>query len=136
MFASNDYLNLSTDKRVHTKIQKTLEEYGVGAGSSRIGTGYSYLHKELEEQLANSFEKEAAIVFPTGYDAIASPAMTLLTSNDRIVIDSSSHACIIDSSVASGAVLRYFSHNSPDRLEEILSKSQGKNERRGHFGHH
>ena len=126
MFASNDYLNLSTDKRVHKKIQKTLGEYGVGAGSSRIGTGYSYLHKELEEQLADSFGKEAAIVFPTGYDAIASPAVTLLTPNDRIVIDSSSHACIIDSSVASRATLRYFSHNDPNRLEETLSKAQGK----------
>ena len=79
MFASNDYLNLSTDKRVHKRIQKTLEQYGVGAGSSRIGTGYSYLHKELEEQIAGSFKKEAAIVFPTGYDAIACPALTLLT---------------------------------------------------------
>ena len=126
MFASNDYLNLSTDERVHEKIQTTLKEYGVGAGSSRVGTGYSYLHKELEEQLADSFGKEAAIVFPTGYDAIASPALALLTSNDRVIIDSSAHACIIDGSFSSGATVRYFSHNNPERLEEILLKAQGK----------
>ncbi len=123
MFASNDYLNLSTDKRVHDAITTTLKNYGVGAGSSRVGTGYSYLHKKLEDQIAASFGKEAAIVFPTGYDAIASPALTLLTKDDRVIVDSSAHACIIDSSHASGAVVRYFSHNNPDRLEETLKKT-------------
>ena len=126
MFASNDYLNLSTDQRVHGAIQKTLKEYGVGAGSSRVGTGYSYLHKKLEEQLAASFGKEAAIVFPTGYDAIASPAISLLTKDDRVIIDSSSHACIIDSSYSSNATVRYFSHNNPERLEETLEKADAR----------
>ena len=126
MFASNDYLNLSTDGRIHKAIHKALEEYGVGAGSSRVGAGYSCLHKELEEQIADSFGKEAAIVFPTGYDAIASPALTLLTKDDRVIIDSSSHACIIDSSYSSGATVRFFSHNDPDRLEETLKKAEAK----------
>ena len=126
MFASNDYLNLSTDSRVHGAIETTLKEYGVGAGSSRVGTGYSYLHKKLEEKLADSFGKEAAIVFPTGYDAISSPPLTLLTGDDRVIIDSSAHACIIDSSYASGAVVRYFSHNNPQRLEEALKRADAR----------
>ena len=92
MFASNDYLNLSTDPRVHESIIATLKGYGVGAGSSRVGTGYSYLHRELEDQLAASFGKEAAILFPTGYDAIAAPAISLLGPKDRVFVDGSSHA--------------------------------------------
>jgi 8-amino-7-oxononanoate synthase len=126
MFASNDYLNLSTDPRVHDAIIRTMKEYGVGAGSSRVGTGFSYIHKQLEEKLAHSFGKEAAILFPTGFDAISSPAMTLLTPNDRVVIDGSSHACILEGAHLSGATVRVFAHNDPERLEDALRRSRDK----------
>ncbi len=126
MFASNDYLNLSTDPRVHESIIDALKNYGVGAGSSRVGTGYSYLHRELEEQLAASFGKEAAILFPTGYDAIAAPAISLLGPKDRVFIDGSSHACILDGAYTSGATVRVFAHNQPDRLEDALRRAKEK----------
>ena len=131
MFASNDYLNLSTDPRVHEAIAKTVREYGVGAGSSRVGTGFSYLHKELEEKLAASFGKEAAILFPTGFDAVAAPAMTLITPNDRVVIDGSSHACILEGAHLSGATVRIFAHNNPERLEDTLRRSREKSPQSG-----
>ncbi len=126
MFASNDYLNLSTDTRVHESIRKTLSNYGVGAGSSRVGTGFSYLHKDLEAKLAASFGKEAALLFPTGFDAISSPAVTLCSEKDRILVDGSSHACILEGAYASGATVRVFAHNDPERLEEALRRSEEK----------
>jgi 8-amino-7-oxononanoate synthase len=126
MFASNDYLNLSTDPRVHESIISTLKGYGVGAGSSRVGTGYSYLHRELEDQLARSFGKEAAILFPTGFDAIAAPAISLLGPKDRVFIDGSSHACILEGAYASGATVRVFAHNSAERLEDALRRAKEK----------
>jgi 8-amino-7-oxononanoate synthase len=126
MFASNDYLNLSTDPRIHETVTRTLKEYGIGAGSSRVGTGYSYLHRELEEKLAASFGKQKAIVFPSGYDAICSPIQTLLTAADRAVIDSASHACIVDGAHSSGATVRFFSHNNVERLDDTLERSKGR----------
>lgn len=126
MFASNDYLNLSTDPRVHEAIKKTLVEYGVGAGSSRVGTGYSYLHKDLEARLADAFGKEAALLFPTGFDAIASPQTALCTAKDRILVDGSSHACILEGAYSSGATVRVFAHNNPERLEDALRRSAEK----------
>ncbi len=131
MFASNDYLNLSSDPRVHEAIQRTLRDYGVGAGSSRVGTGFSYLHKQLEEKIAASFGKEAAILFPTGFDAVASPAMTLLTAEDRAIVDGSSHACILEGAHLSGATVRVFAHNSPERLEDALRRSRDKSPKSG-----
>jgi 8-amino-7-oxononanoate synthase len=126
MFASNDYLNLSTDPRVHEAIIRTMKDYGVGAGSSRVGTGFSYLHQQLEEKIAASFGKEAAILFPTGFDAVASPALTLASGEDRVVIDGSSHACILEGAHLSGATVRVFAHNSPERLEDALRRSREK----------
>lgn len=124
MFASNDYLNLSTDPRIHDSVIRTLRDYGIGAGSSRVGTGYSYLHRELEEKLARHFGKEAAIVFPSGYDAVSSPIVTLATPKDRVVIDSASHACIVDGAHSSGGTVRFFSHNNTQRLDETLQKAR------------
>lgn len=131
MFASNDYLNLSTDPRVHEAIQRALRDYGVGAGSSRVGTGYSYLHKELEEKLAASFGKEAAILFPTGFDAIASPPIALATYQDRIIVDGSSHACILEGAHSSRATVRVFAHNDPERLEDALRRAREKSSESG-----
>src|SRR5262249_44436049 len=112
-------------------IIRTMKDYGVGAGSSRVGTGFSYIHKELEEKLAHSFGKEAAILFPTGYDAIASPAMTLMTPEDRVFIDGASHACILEGAHLSGATVRVFAHNDPERLEDALRRSREKAPRSG-----
>lgn len=125
MLASNDYLNLSTDPRVHSAITKAMTDYGVGSGSSRVGTGYSHLHRDLEEKLAASFGKESAILFPTGFDAIAAPAICLLSKRDRVLVDASSHACIMEGAQTSGATLRVFSHNNVERLEDTLKRARG-----------
>ena len=126
MFASNDYLNLSTDPRVHEAIISTMKNYGVGAGSSRVGTGFSYIHKQLEEKLAHSLGKEEPLLFTTGFDAISSPAMTLMTPQDRVIIDGASHACILEGAHLSGATVRVFAHNDPERLEDALRRSREK----------
>lgn len=126
MFASNDYLNLSSDPRVHEAIRSALDKFGVGAGSSRVGTGYSDAHRILEEKLAKSFGKEAAIVFPTGYDAIASTMRSLLSQGDRVIVDGSAHACILEGAQDSGAKVRFFKHNDMERLEATLKRGKGK----------
>lgn len=129
MFASNDYLNLSTDPRITAEIKNCLDTFGVGAGSSRVCTGYSYWHQQLEEQLAASYGREAAILFPTGFDAISAPATYLLSNNDRAIIDASSHASVIDGVNNSGAVLRFFAHNNLERLEATLKRARNNDKK-------
>jgi 7-keto-8-aminopelargonate synthetase-like enzyme len=123
MLASNDYLNLSTDARVHEAITKTLRAFGVGAGSCRAATGYSRIHRMLEEKLAHAYRKEAALLYPTGFDAIAGPILALCGEQDRVLVDGSSHACIIEGANASGAAVRMFPHNSAAGLKRALERS-------------
>lgn len=124
MFASNDYLNLSTHPAVHSAVRSALSDYGIGAGSSRVNAGYSRLHEGLEDKLAAAFCQEAAILFPTGYDAVASPMQCLLTPGDRVVVDGSSHACIHEGASSSGATVRVFAHNDPERLRDTLARAR------------
>ncbi len=128
MFASNDYLGLSADPRVHAAIREAMDEYGVGAGSSRVNVGYSGIHRELEARLATGWGKEAGLLFPTGFDAISSSIQALAAAGDRVIIDASSHACIIDGAKRSGATVRMFRHNDLGRLEAQLERGRKKGE--------
>jgi glycine C-acetyltransferase len=68
--------------------------------------------------------KEAALVFPTGYDAIVAVPQSLLTPQDRAIVDGSSHASILEGAQSSGAVIRVFGHNDASRLEQTLKRSR------------
>ncbi|MCB9389471.1 MAG: aminotransferase class I/II-fold pyridoxal phosphate-dependent enzyme [Acidimicrobiia bacterium] len=68
-FASNDYLGLSQHPSVRRAAVETIGRYGTGAGSSRLIVGSRSLHHELEHALAQHKKAEAALVFPTGYQA-------------------------------------------------------------------
>jgi glycine C-acetyltransferase len=126
MFASNDYLGLSAHPSVHDAIREVVGDYGVGAGSSRVNVGYSGIHRALEAKLASHWGQEAGLLFPTGFDAISSSIDALCGPNDRVIIDASSHACIIDGARRSGATVRMFRHNDAKRLEAQLQRARKK----------
>ncbi len=128
MCSSNDYLNLATNEEVKKVISDAMEQYGVGMGSSRVGAGFSAVHQELENKLAKSYKKEAAILFPAGYDAISSTLKCLLSENDAAIVDRSCHASIFNGVKESGAQSRTFRHNDTTHLESIL-RSASKSKR-------
>jgi 7-keto-8-aminopelargonate synthetase-like enzyme len=124
MFASNDYLNLSTDVRVHNAVRRTLDAFGLGAGSSRVNAGYSALHRQLESRVAAAFGKPAAIVFPTGFDAMVAAPQSLLRACDRAIVDAACHASILEGAHSNGAAVRVFAHNSSASLEQTLQRAR------------
>ena len=128
MFASNDYLGLSAHPEVHAAIKEVVEDYGVGAGSSRVNVGYSGIHRSLEAKLASHWGQEAGLLYPTGFDAISSTISALCGPDDRVIIDASSHACIIDGARRSGATVRMFRHNDSKRLEAQLKRARAKSD--------
>src|SRR5688572_17425380 len=67
MIGSNNYLGMTTHPRVVKAAQDALEKYGTSCTGSRYLNGTLELHLELERRLAELVGKEAALVFPTGY---------------------------------------------------------------------
>ena len=128
VWCSNDYLGMSSHPEVHAAVRDILDTYGIGAGSSRVNVGYSGVHRQLEEQLARGWGKEAGLLFPTGFDAVSSTIAALCGPGDRVIIDASSHACIIDGARRSGADVKWFRHNDPSRLEAQLRRAQRNTE--------
>ncbi len=65
--AGNDYLGLSTDPRVVAGAVAAARTWGAGSTGSRLVTGSTALHAELEAELAAFVGAPAALVFSSGY---------------------------------------------------------------------
>jgi 8-amino-7-oxononanoate synthase len=121
-FAANDYLGLSWHPTPIEASRRATAQCGAGAGASRLVTGTDDAVLALEEQLAAWKEKEAALVFSSGYAAALGTIPALVGKNDIVILDKLAHASLIDAARLSGATVRTFPHNDMGRLEALLAK--------------
>ena len=119
-FASNDYLGLADDPLLRDAARAAIDQYGVGAGASRLVSGTRPAHTRLEEKLARFKGTEAALTFSSGYAAAAGAIGSVVDKHDVLILDKLCHACLVDAARASGAVLRVFPHNALSKLEDHL----------------
>src|SRR5947209_6080652 len=125
MLGSNNYLGLTGDERVKQGALDALSRYGTGLTGSRFLNGTLDLHLELERELAEWLDAEAALVFTTGHQANLGALGTILAPGDTVIADSGDHASILDGCLLSRAKLRAFRHNRLDRLEHALDRATG-----------
>jgi 8-amino-7-oxononanoate synthase len=123
MLGSNNYLGLTGDERVKQGALDALNRYGTGLTGSRFLNGTIDLHLELERELAEWLNTDAALVFTTGHQANVGALGTILAPGDTVIADSGDHASILDGCILSRAKLRAFRHNRMDRLERTLEKA-------------
>ena len=86
--ASNNYLGLTSDKRLRKASIEAVRKLGVGAGAVRTIAGTMKLHMELEEQIAKFKNVEACVVFQSGFTANAGTVSAVLGKEDLIISDS------------------------------------------------
>jgi 8-amino-7-oxononanoate synthase len=125
-FSSNDYLGLANEPALKEAAVKAVEQFGAGAGASRLICGSLAPHRELDETIAAFKSTTAALSFSTGYAAAIGAICALLGQDDVIVIDKLVHACIVDAARLCGAKLRVFDHNDLTDLERILKWADAK----------
>jgi 8-amino-7-oxononanoate synthase len=126
-FAANDYLGLGRHPALIEASRRATADRGTGAGAARLVTGTDAAVLHLEEEIASWKEKEAALVFTSGYAAALGTIPALVGKGDTIILDKLAHACLIDAARLSGAAVRTFAHNDARRLEILLQKiSSGK----------
>lgn len=125
-FSSNDYLGLANHPQLKESAIRAIEQFGAGAGASRLISGSLSPHQALDEALAEFKRAEAALGFSTGYAAAIGTICALVAKEDIIVMDKLVHACIVDAAKLSGAKLRVFAHNDLNDLEKILKWADAK----------
>ena len=127
MWSVNNYLGLAGDTRIQDVARRTLESHSVSAPmGSRMMSGNTSEHIALEEDFAQWQEKEASIVFNFGYLGVLGTIASLVGPGDTLIIDKLSHACILDGAFLSRAKLRFFRHNDPNDLENVLKSVNQK----------
>jgi glycine C-acetyltransferase len=131
-FSSNDYLGLTNHPKVKAASIKAFEKYASGLSSSRV-QATTVEHVELEERLAKFFGFETCLTFTTGYQAMLGLIAASADKDTTLVLDSFSHACILDGSFLAAGIpgrapeIRFFNHNSAKSLERILKTRERKN---------
>jgi len=129
LLASNNYLGLTTDTRVKESALKALERYGTGSGGSRLVSGSTDLHRELEERIAAFKKTEAAILFSSGYLANIGAISALVGPGDVIYSDELNHASIIDGCRLSHAEIRIYKHRDVEHLNSLLAQNKSRNKK-------
>ncbi|NIS08593.1 MAG: 8-amino-7-oxononanoate synthase [Candidatus Dadabacteria bacterium] len=126
LLSSNSYLGLTVEPRVIQAAVEATEKYGTGSGGSRLVSGSTDLHRQLEQRLAYFKKTEAAILFSTGYLANIGTISTLIGKDDVIYSDELNHASIIDGCRLSRADIKIYRHLDINHLESLLEKDKNR----------
>lgn len=124
-FSSNDYLGLSGSKRISDAAKKAIDVYGFGTGASRLLSGGTALHAELEKKAAQFKETESSLIFNSGYAANTSVIPAIASEGDVIFSDELNHASIIDGCRLSRAKKIIYRHRDVGHLSELIEKDKG-----------
>jgi len=124
LMCSNDYLGLSAHPALREAAVKAMERYGFGSGASRLISGTSALHVELERRIAAFKGTESALLFNSGYAANTGIIPAIAGEGDVILSDRLNHASIIDGCRLSKAKLVVYPHKDVEHLENALKKNK------------
>jgi 8-amino-7-oxononanoate synthase len=119
--AGNDYLGLTRDKRVTGAAAAAVLRWGGGSTGSRLVTGSTELHTELELELASFTGAQAALVFGSGYAANLAAMTALSGQHSAIVADQYIHASLIDGCRLARAEVAVVGHADPATVARALA---------------
>jgi len=125
-FAWCDYLGLSQHPELIAASKAAIDTYGTSVSASRMVSGDTPLHRELEDEIAATIGVDAALVFVSGHAANVSTIGTIMTPDDLIVHDEFVHNSAVVGMRLSGATTMTFKHNRLDQLEQILREERTK----------
>ena len=131
VLCSNNYLNLSNHPLVREEAIKSIERFGTSSSASQLVSGYTSLHKELEDFLASLKGCERCITFGSGYLANVGTISALFGKGDVVFSDRLNHASIIDGIRLSKADKFVYPHKDTKTLENLLREHRRKYRRCG-----
>ena len=120
--AGNDYLGLSRNPDVIEAGVIALRTWGAGSTGSRLVSGSTELHAELDTALARFTGAETGFVCATGYAANLAAITALSGAESLIVSDASNHASIVDACRLSRARVVVTPHNDVGAVAAALAQ--------------
>lgn len=123
--SSNNYLGFADNERITEEfLNYAGSKYPFGSASSRLLTGTLPINKETELLLSQLFNKDAALLFNSGYHANVGITSSIASKGDAIFSDKLNHASIIDGMRLSEAKFFRYPHNNMEALEKLLNRER------------
>jgi 8-amino-7-oxononanoate synthase len=122
--ASNDYLGMAENFDIFDKAVERVKKYRFHSPrASQLVNGYHPIHNEFEEYLCKINSFESGIVVGSGFLANISLIEALCRKRDLLILDEEYHASGILATKLVNSQIKYFRHNDPNHLKEILQES-------------
>jgi 8-amino-7-oxononanoate synthase len=122
MLGSNSYLGLTNHPKIKEAASAAVEKYGTGCAGSRFLNGSLDIHLELEAALAKLVNKEAVLLFSTGFQVNLGVISALVGKGDYVIGDKSNHASIVEGCLLAPGKFQRFSHKDMAALETRLDQ--------------
>lgn len=126
-FSTNDYLGLSKNLQVMEAAVNAVYEHGIGSTGSRLLSGNTLVHEELEAIIAKDKRTEASLIFSSGFQANISTLASLLDekilkTKPIVFFDKLNHYSLYQAIFLSKPELYRYNHNNIAHLETLLQK--------------
>ncbi|KAF0239880.1 MAG: 8-amino-7-oxononanoate, partial [Planctomycetota bacterium] len=125
-FSSNDYLGYANHPEVREAAKRAVDEFGWGAGASRLVCGTQRPHAALERAVAEWLGEDDAVLFASGASANAGMIGAAVGRGDAVLSDEMNHASLIDACRTSGAAVVVLPHADPESLQKALATLPGR----------
>jgi glycine C-acetyltransferase/8-amino-7-oxononanoate synthase len=123
LLCSNNYLGLADHPRVREAAADAAMRWGVGAGASRLVSGTMTIHRRLEEALCEFEQRDACLLFGSGFMANVGVIQALGSAGTTIFSDELNHASIVDGCRLARAQVAVYRHCDLDHLTWTLGRA-------------
>ena len=120
--ASNDYLGLAQSEELLSRVAANFSRYGSSSSSSRLVSGNFRMLNEAEDAFADFFGYEAALFYPSGYQANIGVLSALFEAGDPVVFDKHIHASSVKGLALSNCLPLGYNHSDFNHLEKRLRR--------------
>jgi 8-amino-7-oxononanoate synthase len=122
MLGSNSYLGLTNHPKIKEAARAAVQKYGTGCAGSRFLNGTLEIHIELEQALARLLNKEAVLLYSTGFQVNLGVISTLVGKGEYVLADKADHASIVEGCLLSLGRFVRFAHKDMAALESRLQQ--------------
>ncbi|HEV2328896.1 MAG TPA: pyridoxal phosphate-dependent aminotransferase family protein [Verrucomicrobiae bacterium] len=121
-FSGCDYFRMAEHPAVLNATHDGLKKYGLNAAASRLTTGHHKIYGLLEEELADFFGTEDALLVSTGYLTCIVVAQALAGTFSHALVDARAHPALLDAATQLDCPVLKFAHRSADDFAGAIKR--------------